>query len=48
MQYPQEEISHQVLDDKSVEKSARVRALAKVEWFDRNEVCVASVSPLGP
>ncbi len=33
-----------VMDDKSVEKSARVRALARVEWFDINEVCVVSVS----
>lgn len=43
LQYPQEEYSHAVLDDKSVEKCAKVRFLAKVEWFDNNEVCVVSV-----
>ncbi|XP_065200264.1 uncharacterized protein LOC135831590 isoform X2 [Planococcus citri] len=43
LQSPQEELSHAVLDDRSVEKSARVHCLAKMEWFDSNEICVVSI-----
>ncbi|XP_046994832.1 uncharacterized protein LOC124606809 [Schistocerca americana] len=33
-QKPQEEVRHTVLDDGVVEKTIRVRALCKAEWFD--------------
>nr|CAD7266478.1 unnamed protein product [Timema shepardi] len=34
MTSPQEEVSHVILDDGSVEKTVRVRLLCKVEWFE--------------
>nr|CAD7590117.1 unnamed protein product [Timema genevievae] len=34
MTAPQEEVSHVILDDGSVEKTVRVRLLCKVEWFE--------------
>nr|CAD7455029.1 unnamed protein product [Timema tahoe] len=34
MTAPQEEVSHVILDDGSVEKTVRVRFLCKVEWFE--------------
>lgn len=33
-QAPQEEVGHRILSDGSVEKTARVRSLCKVEWYE--------------
>lgn len=47
IQGPQEEISHQVLDDGEVEKTIRVRTFCKVEFFQENNVGSALVPVVG-
>jgi hypothetical protein len=39
-QAPQEEISQVVLSDGSLEKTVRLRALCKVEWFENGQSAV--------
>ncbi|KAI5710592.1 hypothetical protein M8J76_015003 [Diaphorina citri] len=47
IQNPQEEITHQVLDDGEVEKTIRVRTFCKVEYFQDNNVGHALVPVSG-
>ncbi|XP_069683620.1 uncharacterized protein [Periplaneta americana] len=37
---PQEEVSQVVLNDGSIEKTARLRAVCKVEWFDNGQSAI--------
>lgn len=39
-QAPQEEMSQVVLNDGSIEKTVRLRALCKVEWFENGQSAV--------
>jgi hypothetical protein len=40
LQAPQEEISQVVLSDGSIEKTVRLRALCKVEWFENGQSAI--------
>jgi hypothetical protein len=39
-QAPQEEASQMVLSDGSIEKTVRLRALCKVEWFENGQSAI--------
>jgi hypothetical protein len=40
LQAPQEELSQVVLSDGSIEKTVRLRALCKVEWFENGQSAI--------